>query len=130
MIESVHRKTSKIGRIIQIITKAQVTGKTIQTNMIIYNPSKTIVSIVIKGAKYSVEPNDYAEVADSCGAEWIKIHQFLQVVDKIEKTDSVEKKIDVVDAVKELENLSKAEEVKEATEKTETTKRTPKKALK
>lgn len=73
-------------------------------NMIIYNPSTTQVQIIIKGQTMTVDSNDYVEVADSYGAEWIKIHQFLTVVDSLPG-----KKVEKIEEVQEVQSTEAVE---------------------
>lgn len=46
--------------------------------MILFNPTNSLVSVIIMGDKLIIEPNDTTEVTEEQGSAWKKVHAFLQ----------------------------------------------------
>lgn len=84
--------------------------------MILFNPTSSVVSIVIDGTKLSIEPQaESRSLSDHQVKQWLSVHAFLEVRQSTQKV--VELKKEVVEEVKEEQEPEVVEESKKVVKK-------------
>ena len=69
-------------------------GRTTQTNMKLFNPTKEQVSITILGISHKIAPLSLSnELSQETGMAWLKIHEFLEIKEDEPEQVIVEKDV-------------------------------------